>query len=176
VGEQIEEYLVRYDRLPLGLQQIAALHERFDDLDALDRTVLLIRLANELEHHLDLGALYFPSEKQQRGHQRYMETYGPLLITMAEKLGFPSLATEMRTAFGEIAAAQPPLEPWVRCRDTNAYLIAPGSYRQCFSVLSSRKLSEAWGLSVIFSSRTKRLCGRVVRLIHDAAHARSRPA
>ena len=176
VGEHIEEYIVHYDRLPLGLQQIAAIHERFDELDALGRTVLLIRLANELEHHLDLGALYFPGEKQQRGHQHYMEAYGPVLVTMAERLGVPSLAAEMRTAFGKITAVKPPLEPCVRCQDTSAYLIAPGSYCQWFSVMSWRKLSQAYGLSFLLLSRAKWLCGRVFKFIHKVVQAPSKPA
>jgi len=152
------------------------LHERFEELDALDRTVLLIRLANELEHHLDLGALYFPGERQQKGHQRYMKAYGPLLVRMAERLGFPSLAAEMRTAFGKIAAAQPPLEPVVRCKHTTAYLIVPGSYRQWFSVTSWQSLSAAYGLSFLILSRVKRLCGRFFRFIHNVVQTLSRPA
>lgn len=176
VGKPIEEYVFRYDRLPLGRQRTAALHDRLADLDALDRTVLLIRLANELEHHLDLGALYFPGEKQQRGHQRYMESYSPLLVLMAERVGAHSLATEMKTAFEKIASARPPLEPCVRCKDTNAYLIAPGSYRQCFSVMSWRKLSRACGLSFILLGRAKRLCGKILRFVQSVARAYLRPA
>jgi (p)ppGpp synthase/HD superfamily hydrolase len=167
VGEQIEQHIERYDRLPLGLQKTAALHDRFDDLDTLDRTVLLMRLANELEHHLDLGALYFPGEKEQRGHQRYMEAYGPLVLTMAERLGVPSLAAELRIALGRIAAINPPLEPCVRSKDTSAYLIAPGSYRQCFSLTSWQKLSMAYRLGFRILSRAKRSCGRVFKFIHN---------
>jgi (p)ppGpp synthase/HD superfamily hydrolase len=176
VGEQVEEYILRYDRLPLGLQKTAALHDRFDDLDTLDRTVLLMRLANELEHHLDLGALYFPGEKQQRGHQRYMEGYGPLVVTMAERLGFPSLAAELRMALEKIAALEPPLEPCVRSKDTSAYLIAPGSYCQWFSVTSWRKLSVAYGASFLILRRAKRLCGRVFKFIHNVTQSLSRAA
>ena len=176
VGEQIEEYIFRYDRLPLGLQRIAALQDRLDDLDAVDRTVLLIRLANELEHHLDLGSLYFPGEKQQRGHQRYMATYGALVVSTAERLRLLSLAAEMRMAFGKIATVEPPLEPCVRCKDTSAYLIAPGSYCQWFSVMSWRKLSQAYGLSFVLLSRAKRLCSRVFRIIHNVMRASSKPA
>lgn len=42
VGEQVQEYIIRYDRLPLGLQKSAALHDRFNKLDTHDRTVLLM--------------------------------------------------------------------------------------------------------------------------------------
>ena len=176
VGEQIEEYIFRYDRLPLGLQRISALQDRLDDLDAVDRTVLVIRLANELEHYLDLGALYFPGEKQQRGCQRYIAAYGVLLVSTAERFRYLSLAAQMRVVFGEIAAVEPPLEPCVRCKDTNAYLIAPGSYCQRFSVTSWRRLSQAYGLSFLLLSRAKRLCGRVLRTINNVMRASSKPA
>ena len=176
VGEQIEEYIARYDRLPLGLRKTAALHDRFDNLDTLDRTVLLMRLANELEHHLDLGALYFPGEKEQRGHQRYMEAYGPLVVTMAERLGVPSLAAELRMVLGRIAAVDPPLEPCVRSKDTSAYLIAPRSYCQWFSVTSWRRLSASYRASFLILSRAKRLCGRVFEFIHNLTQSLSRSA
>jgi (p)ppGpp synthase/HD superfamily hydrolase len=175
VGEQVEEHIARYDRLPLGLQKSAALRDRFDDLDTLERTVLLMRLANELEHHLDLGALYFPGEKEQRGHQCYMAAYGPLVVMMAERLGCSSLAAELKVALEKIAAVEPPLVPCVRSKDTSAYLIAPGSYCQWFSVTSWRKLSVAYGLSFRILSRPKRLCGRVFRFIHNKTQSLSRP-
>jgi (p)ppGpp synthase/HD superfamily hydrolase len=171
VGEQVENYIARYYRQPIGLKRIAALRDSFDDLDAVDRTVLLMRLANELEHHLDLGSLYFPSEKQQRGHQKYVESYGPLVVSMAERLGSPSLAAELRATFGKIAAVEPPLEPCVRVSHTNAYLIVPGSYRQYFSVTSRHKLSAAYRSGFGFVRRAKRLAGRLVRSNHNKAPA-----
>ena len=176
VGAQIEEYILRYDRLPLGLQRLAALQDHLDDFDAIDRAVLMIRLANELEHHLDLGALYFPGEKQQRGHQRYMAVYGALLVSTAERLRFLSLAAEMRMAFGKVAAVEPPLEPCVRSKDTDAHLIVPASYCQWFSVMSWRKLSQAYRSSFLLLNRAKRLCGRVFRIIHNVMRASSKPA
>jgi (p)ppGpp synthase/HD superfamily hydrolase len=167
VGERIENYIARYDRRPINLKSLTALRDRLDDLDAIDRTVLLMRLANELEHHLDLGSLYFPSEKQQRGHRRYLESYGPLVVTLAERLGFPSLAAELKIAFGKIAAVEPPLEPCVRVSHTDAFLNPPRSYRQCFSAVSWRHLCGAYRSSSSFVRIAKRLGGRLWRFIHD---------
>ena len=58
-----------------------------------------MRLANELEHELDLGNLYCnKSETEQERHQRYMKCYGPKLVSMAKRLGALPLATEIATA------------------------------------------------------------------------------
>jgi len=177
VGDEVEEYIARYDRLLLTPRDISLLQDTLDQLGPIDRYVVLMRLANELEHHLDFGGLYFTqNEKRQRGHQRYMESRGPQLVQLAERLGFRSLAAEMEMAFRNVAAVELPLEPCIRCEYNVAYLIAPRSYRRCFSVTSWRKLSEAYGLSFLLLSRAKRLCGRVFRFIHNVAQSRSRPA
>lgn len=60
----------------------------------------------------------------------------PFVVTMAERLGVSSLAAELKMALEKIAAVEPPLVPRVRSKDTSAYLIAPGSYCQWFSVRS----------------------------------------
>jgi (p)ppGpp synthase/HD superfamily hydrolase len=177
VGKEVDEYIARYDRLLLTPSDISLLQDTLDQLGSVDRRVALIRLANVLEHNLDFGGLYFAhTERKQRGHQRYLESRGPQLVELAERLGFPSLAAEMERTFRNVAAAELPMDPCIRCDNTIAYLIAPRSYRQCFSVMSWRKLAAAYGLSAILLGRAKRLCGRIWRSICNTAHARSRPA
>jgi len=135
VGEDVEDYVHRYDRLLWNAQKIRTVHDNLAELDPVERHVLLMRLANELEHQLDLGGMYFAeSEKEQKGHQRYMERYGPILVSTAERLGFSSLAAEMAHVFESIIAARLPVVPWIRSKHRVAYLVAPKSYRERFSV------------------------------------------
>jgi hypothetical protein len=86
---------------------IRTVHGHLADLGPVDRQVLLIRLANELEHQLDLGGLYLAeSKKEQKGHQQYMERYGAMLPSMAERLGFSTLAEEIAKVCKNIRSAQ----------------------------------------------------------------------
>jgi HD domain len=174
VGEQIEEYVARYDRTPLNWKTIAVLRDTVAELGPLDRDVLLMRLANELEHNLDLGPLYYArSEKGQKGHQCHLERFAPIMVDMAGKLGFPSLSAAMATAFNSAISAQCPVEPRVRGNHTTAYFIAPRSYCQRISVLFWRKLSGALrGFKRL--RRTKRLCGRLFKFMQNGVRAPSR--
>jgi (p)ppGpp synthase/HD superfamily hydrolase len=135
VGEAIEKYVVKYDQLLWIPQKIQTIHANLADLDPVDREVLLMRLANELEHQLDLGGLYYAeSEKGQERHQRYMKFYGPMLMSMAERLGFSSLAAEIAKVLENCVSTQVPVEPWIRSKHQIAYLVVPQSYRERFSV------------------------------------------
>lgn len=160
IGKEAEEYVERYDKLLFGAQTITTLHDNLDSLDRVDRYVLVMRLANELEHHLDLGALYFPDERQQKGHQQYIKDYGPKLVKMAEKLRVTSLAAEMAEVFSNIATAAIPLAPCVRKNCRTVYLVAPRSYRRRFSTILWSKAVEAYGLLLVLWSRASRVCGR----------------
>lgn len=130
VGEETEAYVVAYHRLLWTSKKILALHDTVDELSATDRDVLLIRLANELEHHLDLGALYFArNETERKGHQRHIGRHGPLMVTMAERLGQSSLAAEMQATFDSIVRYEGNRIPFNRSHRMEAYLVPPQSYR-----------------------------------------------
>jgi len=58
VGEEIEDLIARYTRLTWMPNTIPGIRARLDAMSPLERDVLLVRLANELEDHLDLGILY----------------------------------------------------------------------------------------------------------------------
>ncbi|MDJ0712602.1 MAG: HD domain-containing protein [Prochloraceae cyanobacterium] len=104
VGEEVEEYVARYTKLEWNQNNISVLQQRLDSLDKIDREVLLMRLANELEEYLDLGLLYC-KDKQQEYFDRH-----PQIVAMAEKLGFPALAAELAMAHAEMAKATIPPE------------------------------------------------------------------
>jgi len=164
VGEEVEEYVARYDGLHWNPETMLRLHDALDELGLVDRNVLLMRLANELEHHLDIGVLYFPDEKQQRGDQRYIDRYGPMWIEMAEKLGFLSLASGMAATFKNITSAELPIEPCIRTKDHAAYRVVARSYRERFWVTCSRKVHRL--LSKILNIG-RRLFGKLPEPMRD---------
>ena len=162
VGEKVEEYVVRYERMVWGPETIPALCDALDGMDVIDREVLLIHLANELEHNLDLGGLYFArDENQQRGRRHYVESYGPMIMGMAEKLGFRSLSTGMANVFGNMTAVEIPIEPGMTDAHDSGYLVVPRSYRERFGAVYVPKVRR-WGRNVL--NRVRRLYRRGVRL------------
>jgi (p)ppGpp synthase/HD superfamily hydrolase len=159
VGEKVEEYVVRYERMLWDPQPISFLRDTFDGLDAVDRDVLLMRLANELEHNLDLGSLYRVGREDW--YQRYIESYGPIMVGMAERLGFSSLSAEMANAFRNITSAQIPLQPCMRDSHPAAHLIVPKSYHERFWVVYLPKANQLY-LKIL--NRTKRLYRKASKL------------
>jgi len=141
VGNTIEEYVARYERLLWNKKNIPVLRASLHDLNQKDREVLLIRLANELEHKLDLAGLYYArSEEAQARHKRKLENYGPMMAEMARTLGYSALATEMDVIFNESLSAPVPIAPCIRTSSGEAYLVTSGSYGERLWVRVYRKL------------------------------------
>jgi hypothetical protein len=175
VGDQIEEYVAKYDAIPWTWENVQKIYARLADLGGIDRQSLLIRLANELEHQLDLGGLYYAeSEKGQREHQINMTGYGPMLVKMAERLGVFSLAAEMTTVFGKIDSAQIPVVPWIRSKHEVAYLVAPKSYREKSLVVLRRKLSESYQFCSKMPSRLNLMFRKAPKRIRRLLRTMSR--
>ena len=90
VGANVEEYVYRYPAIRraaislstrLSAQTVSALCGPPDNLDPVDRRVLLIVLAEQLDHHQNF---------------EHMEQNNCLNAEIAEQLGFPALAAELR--------------------------------------------------------------------------------
>jgi Domain of unknown function (DUF6817) len=176
VGDEVEEYVAKYDRLLWTWENVQKVHANLADLDAVDRQVLLIRLANELEHQLDLGGIYYAeSEKEQKEHQINMSAYGPMLVSMAERVGFFSLAAEMAPVFKNVVSVQVPVVPWIRSKHQVAYLVAPKSYRERYSVMFWRKLSESYQFCSKIRNRVNLAYGKVSKRIRRFLRRLSSP-
>lgn len=130
VGEKVEEYVARYAALRWNPKTISAVRDGLDTLDLIDRNVLLIRLTNELEDHFDLGVLYCPNAdvRKQSAKRR-----GLVIVDMADKLGFPTLAVELDRVFREIVSGKIPLELHSTRDQNRAYLVPPRSYQKRLS-------------------------------------------
>ena len=93
VGSAAEEYVARYSALSWFTEQrIRAVYRRVSDLNVIDRDVLLIRLANELEELLDFGWLHWSSLE---GRRAYRDSSGRVVVWIAERIGYPTLAKEL---------------------------------------------------------------------------------
>jgi (p)ppGpp synthase/HD superfamily hydrolase len=106
-GPEVESLIARYDTLRWDERTIPSIEERMDRMSAEDRDALLIRLANELEDHIDLGVLYCGNAAHRRAVVR---SNMRAAMSMARKLGHPRLAAEFERVFAEILATDVPAE------------------------------------------------------------------
>ena len=172
VGEHVEDYVHRYELLWWTEQAIQTAHEHAAHLSFVDRQVLLIRIANELEHQLDLGNFYYAeSEVEQEAYQRRMKSYGPTLVSMAERLGAPSLAGEIATVSKNVASTRLPVVPWIRSKQRVAYLIAPKSYRRRFWITLFTNASDSVQFCLKASYKLRRRISRLPYLLRTAFHS-----
>ena len=125
LGPEVEALVREYHRTPWHDWTVAEDHVRnVDEYPEIIRRVLVLRIANELEDHLDLQRP--PRHRLQGPHPRP----GSTLVRLARAL-MPVLADELEEAFAEHvdvpvpAASHGPTHGCMRCRDaTNR--CAPG--------------------------------------------------
>ncbi len=137
VGIEIEEYVSRYEALKWTKDTAQAIWLEIDNLESIDRDVLLIRLANELEEFLDLGILYSGEERRRQFVHGYVEK---LMVQMAERLGYPALATEIDKAFAETIRTKIP-HALLRTGKDTSFLLAPQSYQRVMDAVAKRFVS-----------------------------------
>lgn len=102
VGTTVESYIQKFNALRWKDENIIAVYGRFEQLDAVEKTVLLIRLCNELEQSLDLEPLY-RSDYQEKIHQ--VQNRKDILVDMANRLGYPILAYQLNQSLTNILSA-----------------------------------------------------------------------
>jgi (p)ppGpp synthase/HD superfamily hydrolase len=124
VGPEIEDLVARYTALRWNARTLPEIHDRLDALCPLEQEVLLVRLANELEDHLELGVLYCADAGRRRD---YIRSSLHLCVDMAQRLAFPQLAHALADAFRETLAAE---VPTAFCRrESVSFVVAPASHR-----------------------------------------------
>ena len=105
VGGAAESLISQYTKFPWRQAGAVRTHlENLETASALSRQILAIRLANELEDHLDLSMAYrgsFP-------YREWIETQKDFLGELARRLGMPVLAQELGEAMQEHMSASLP--------------------------------------------------------------------
>lgn len=123
VGPEAEELVRQYTLLAWNERTIPKIQHDVETLGSGAREVLLIRLANELEDHLDLGVLYCADAGRRREYARAMLDPS---VDMAKRLGFPELADALGRVFTETLSADVPTG--LRRRESSSFVVAPASY------------------------------------------------
>jgi hypothetical protein len=131
VGAQVEELVAGYSALRWNRATISAIATEVKAYDAVGRGVVLMHLANEVDEHLDGGVLYLPDAERRRDADMLLL---PSLVTMAEELGYPILASELPRVFEETMSSTIPA--WVPDGSMRAVsLQVPRSCRRSLSGL-----------------------------------------
>ena len=138
VGPEIEDLVARYTALRWAPATIPAIRARLDAMTGLERDVLLVRLANELEDHLDLGILY-PGDVPRR--LRFMREDLPAAVEMAERLGYPELAESLTAAFDQIERAA--ISPALRRTEAESFRLPLASHRLRLRVVVSHLIARS---------------------------------
>ena len=85
-------------------------------------------MADQVDHHLNYNRIYH--QRDINKIREYINRYGDIMVEMAEKLGFPALAAELRRVFNETFTADIPQELLDHFSLTGHSTIVPKSYRQ----------------------------------------------
>jgi guanosine-3',5'-bis(diphosphate) 3'-pyrophosphohydrolase len=136
IGDEAERIVARYAEIAWTNTRIADFLERADVLDAIDRDVALIRVANALEDHSDLGMRY-------RGYSVSELRADPsheLTIRLASALGFAAVSGEIAEAIARELEADVPVE-LIEGRRAQ-FEVAPMSYRRRFAARLSGQIAR----------------------------------
>lgn len=105
VGAEVEEIIWAYHQLGWGDRKSIAAHiENLPSYSAAMRSVLLARLANELEDYLDLAVQYRPNY----AYRSRIASFGELCIELADRLDVKDLGQALKKAYDATLSQQIP--------------------------------------------------------------------
>ena len=118
VGSEAEDLVWRYDQLRWYGGGAGVQFDRLETLDEIERTIILMRLANELDDHMNFARQLSGERDYDHGQQR------DIVVRMAERLGRERLAMALRQVY-----AEPDDRTWLAPLRTNR----TGSYQLAWS-------------------------------------------
>ena len=127
VGSEVEAYVRTYSELSWNIRSACELPGRIDGMTQIEREVVSLRVANELEDHLNGGTLYCYSAAK---HKDKLEERRELLSGLACALGLTVLQHEIDRVFSECASQPVVPELLQRARKPRSYRILPESCRK----------------------------------------------
>ena len=153
LGAEVEEVAAQFGRI--GWTSAAVQTARYNpaQLSTVERSVLLVRLADFLEHLLDLDVLYY-GEKVRR----YYLNIGVTAVETADNLGLSALAEEMRALLGDTLRAELPVKLAPSRYHDSSFVVVPNSCcRRKVLALSQFFTTDAYTLTQKLLRRAKRL-------------------
>jgi len=137
VGEEVEALVAGYTALVWDESVVRALGGGVSSLSTDDRAVLLMRLANELEDHLDLGIAYCGDAEHRR---QLIRSWLHVCVNLAEELGHPDLGGALAEVFRDSLCVAAP--PALVTSQAISHTLPPASYRPRLLVRLRRVLAR----------------------------------
>jgi hypothetical protein len=135
IGAEAEELVAAYAGLGYSAATIQDWQERAHTLSPRELDLAVLRLANEVDEHIDLGTRY----SDRNGHPMSSDSVFKAMIVLADELDEPALADLMvRIRVAEADVAIPVV---LRSRASGREVIAPRSYwrRPGFAILQAKR-------------------------------------
>jgi (p)ppGpp synthase/HD superfamily hydrolase len=126
VGQAVELCVYRFAVQRWNAERLRATYAQLSGMQELDRQVVLLYLADQLAKHLGLEILYRRDYEQCR---HYYWEFGPLLVDMAQQLGYLGLSHQLQEAIQATLESTVPAE--LRSSDSRHFsaLCIPDSCR-----------------------------------------------
>lgn len=102
IGLEAEALVAAYTLGSRSLTGLRASHARFKEMSSMERDVLLMQLANELDDYRDLAANHAANAAERI---EVIRQSGQLQVELAERLGRPELARALRETYADSIAA-----------------------------------------------------------------------
>jgi hypothetical protein len=135
IGAEGEELVADYATLGYSASTIQDWRQRAQTLSPREHDLAVLRLANEIDEHTDLGTRY----SDRGGHPMSSDSVFDTMIILASELDEPALASLMdRIRIGEADIALPVI---LRSRASGNEVIAPRSYwrRPIFGIRRAKR-------------------------------------
>ncbi len=162
VGAEVEQYAYGFWRsLRWSRETISRFSLDIDSLDASDRAVLLLRLADLAEHHRDLGLVFSGRQRQQR---QMLEQLDEVWLRLARALAGPVFTAALNRLFEATASTELPDEICGFTGRRGSFPLLPRSHRPRLSVA----LRQTAG-------RIRDFAGRVLVRLRQRRSGRTQP-
>ena len=125
LGGEVEAYVGKFASLHWKSPPAQLALATPDRLEPLERNVLVIRLADYLEHLLDLEIRYYAPAV----NRYYIESFGTAVM-MARRLGLDTLVADLEKAFHDLKSAELPVQIPPGKLPSGSFVIAPSSCRK----------------------------------------------
>ncbi len=139
LGQEVEGYIAGFHFMKWNEKTFSLIRDELESGDQVYRYAVLLHLADHLEHNLDYGILYWGEKKRDR---MLLKENVPIVIEIAEKLGYPTLAKDLNWVFSENARVGKTFEGCGHSRQNISSRMIPLSCRKRLSIVVYETLAN----------------------------------
>ena len=139
VGQEVEQYVADFALLKWSPKTFPSIRDGLSASSTIEQKVVLLRLADLLEHNLDSGVLYYHPRQRDRYFSHHIN---PIMIQMAEQLRYSILAQELQQAYKTNSENVPPFRLPTQGTPSKAYAFYPRSCCKRISIRLFQRLTQ----------------------------------